>query len=217
MVEGRIRSYIGAVLENLDDSKLKDSKIAGLIIEYSIFLSFVIIIIGICVVLSSFDRTISNEISMRVMNDADNISFPISSIWMNVEYKEPFACQDFLKVKEISMRYNRNIIKNVDLKLYDEKMLFIESFNLDTKSGEKIGSGIGLYWTDENNTNNWVDELMTFNQYKGFPIKSFVDSYDKFEYILKYTDFENRQFVAIGKANLKYPLKCMDYATEINI
>ena len=60
----RIYDYIKLVLENLKDNRLKSSKVAIFISEYSIVLSLFLIIFGSYIIFSSFDRTLSNTVLM---------------------------------------------------------------------------------------------------------------------------------------------------------
>lgn len=230
----RIFDYIELKLENLKDSNLRNSRVAAFIKEYStilsLILSFVIIAIGIIVISSSLDRTISNEISIQPRygtygstspqndshgaslhwfnpeNESKKVSLLIGKIIIGVEYKEPLACGDNIKVNGIKMLVEPDAVKDVKLQFFDKNI------SLDPKNGLEGEKRIYYYHTFEN-LNSFA-----FNQYNGDLIVFDKKPYDNFElnYLLEYSSFEYNYSIE-GIADPKYPIRCMDYATETNV
>lgn len=242
MVIWRICSYMKLVLENLKDYRLKNSKAAIFILKYSIVLSFFIILLGSYIIFSSFDRTLSNTvliqpifenqgyIYVRPPNSVYGTSYlfdprnesPIYDIRIGVEYKEPLACGDSLKINGIEMLIKPIVVKDVNLDVF---LYGLGSpshvLNLDPKRGVNT-SRITISYAYNNGTLISEFRTLAFDKYNGDLIMSGQKSYENFEffYALNYSlfgDFENKYYLISGNATPEYPIRCMDYVTETNV
>ncbi|VVB95539.1 Uncharacterised protein [uncultured archaeon] len=139
---------------------------------------------------------------------------------MYIEYKEPLACGDSLKVHKIDMLIKPSVVKDVNL---DVSLHGLDSpnhvFNLDPKRGVYTGTSI----TNTYYNGTLISEFRTlaFDKYNGDVIVSGQQSYENFQffYSLNYSlfgDFENKYYLISGNATPE-PIRCMDYVTETNV
>jgi disulfide oxidoreductase YuzD len=202
------------VKEYLKDSKLKNTKFAIFIREYSIVLSLVIIIFGVGLIFyPPYEKNTSSIIAINP--SSDKISSPIDTVFITMEYKLPFACGEHPKAKEIRMWSKPNITRNIttiSLKLGgSESSVYSSDFELNPKYSK-------ILYKEEYTG----DEVRSFEPHKFDEILSNSNRYDTFEYTLNYVDAVNETFTISGNGtlisddfyNYRYPLVCMDPVTE---
>ena len=211
----KIYSYI---LDRMKDYRLSKSKLAKLILEYSIVLSIFIIIIGFYVVYSSIDRTTSNFIYIQTPDEKNS---SIYSILIDIEYKEPLNCGGDLKITGIEMmtfqgvKYKdiKNVSLNVDIHGKELGISNTQNFiNLNLNSGKVISTTSEIFPETEL-------IILTFDQYIGNLLRSDQDSYDTFniKYYLSYNSIDKTKYMLSGNGTTKFPINCMDYVTQTNI
>lgn len=229
-----IVNQIKLASEYIKDYRLKNSRLAIFIKCHTISLSLLIILIGILAIYSSYStQTMSNTIKINprsategslIRYEGPGISYSRSfnpqytsliDIGIDIKHKKPLSCSDYLNLDSISVYIDKReyaSIKDIDIQLKrsDGSEIRTFSFNLT-----KLIVRDFLY-RDELEGGS-LRTVKIFERYNGesiWPVKPDPNNQFEFFYKLKYNDFENQTFEIYGKANLGFPIRCMDSVEE---
>lgn len=229
----RIAHQIKLASEYIKDYRLKNSRLAIFIKCHTISLSLLIILIGLLAIYSSYStQTMSNTIKINprsategslIRYDEPGISYSrlfnpqytsLIDIGIDIKHKKPLSCSDYLNLDSISIYIDKReyaSIKDIDIQLKrsDGSEIRTFSFNLT-----KLIVRDFLYRDElEGGT---LRTVKIFERYNGSiqPVKPDANNQFEFFYKLKYNDFGNQTFEIDGKANLGFPIRCMDSVEE---